>query len=72
MYSITSDIYEQVQHKTQTFTEQCRKTIKQQHKQLVLDTLLVLNDWQAALQINPESALQKLTYLKQQYWCVNQ
>lgn len=65
--SITSDVYEQVQHKTQTFSEQCRNTIKQQHKQLVLDTLLVLDDWQAALQIDPESALQKLTYLKQQY-----
>jgi hypothetical protein len=65
--SITPDIYEQVQHKTQTFTEQCRNTIKQQHKQLVLDTLLILDDWQAALQIDPESALQKLTSLKQQY-----
>lgn len=64
---ITADTYEQVQHKTQTFTEECRKTIKQQHKELVLDTLLILDDWQAALQIDPESALQKLTSLKQQY-----
>ncbi|MBW4439945.1 MAG: TAXI family TRAP transporter solute-binding subunit [Plectolyngbya sp. WJT66-NPBG17] len=65
--AITSDIYEQVQHKTQTFADQCRNISEQQRKQFVLNTLLVLDDWQAALQVDPQDALQKLTYLKQQY-----
>ncbi|MER3435095.1 MAG: TRAP transporter substrate-binding protein [Leptolyngbya sp. ERB_1_1] len=65
--SITSDTYEQIQHKTQTFADQCRNISEQQRKQLVLDTLLVLDDWQASLQTDPQAALQKLTYLKQQY-----
>jgi len=65
--SITSDVYEQVQHKTQTFAEQCRNVLDQQRKQFVLDTLLILDDWQASLQIDPQAALEKLAYLKQQY-----
>ncbi len=65
--AITSEIYEQVQHKTQTFADQCRNILEQQRKQLVLNTLLVLDDWQASLQVDPQAALQKLTYLKQQY-----
>lgn len=65
--TITSDIYEQVQHKTQTFADQCRNLSEQQRKQLVLKTLLALDDWQASLQVDPQAALQKLTYLKQQY-----
>ena len=32
-----------------------------------VDTLLLLDDWQASLQIDPEAALQKLTQIKQQY-----
>ncbi|MBE9010034.1 TAXI family TRAP transporter solute-binding subunit [Pseudanabaenaceae cyanobacterium LEGE 13415] len=65
--SITSDVYEQVQHKTQTFAEQCRNILEQQRKQFILDTLLILDDWQASLQVDPQAALEKLTYLKQQY-----
>ncbi len=65
--TITSEVYEQVQHKTQTFAEQCRNLSEQQRKQLVLNTLLILDDWQALLQTDPHSALQKLTHLKQQY-----
>ncbi|MEP0915747.1 TAXI family TRAP transporter solute-binding subunit [Leptolyngbya sp. DQ-M1] len=65
--SITSDAYEQVQHKTQTFAVQCRTILEQQRKQFVLNTLLVLDDWQASLQTDPQAALQKLGYLKQQY-----
>lgn len=65
--SITSDVYEQVQHKTQTFAEQCRNILEQQRKQFVLNTLLILDDWQASLQVDPQAALQKLAHLKQQY-----
>ncbi|HTL89409.1 MAG TPA: TAXI family TRAP transporter solute-binding subunit [Leptolyngbya sp.] len=65
--NITSEIYQQVQHKTQTFAEQCRNLSEQQRKQLVLNTLLILDDWQASLQTDPQAALQKLTHLKQQY-----
>lgn len=65
--SITSDSYEQVQHKTQTFAVQCRSVLENQRKQFVLSTLLVLDDWQALLQVDPQAALQKLSHLKQQY-----
>lgn len=65
--AITTDIYEQVQQKTQMFADQCRELLEQQRKKLVLDTLLLLDDWQATLQTNPEEALKKLTQIKQQY-----
>jgi hypothetical protein len=32
-----------------------------------MDTLLGLDEWQATLQTDPEAALQKLSYIKQQY-----
>jgi TRAP transporter TAXI family solute receptor len=65
--TITSDVYEQVRQKTQTFSDQCRTLLEQQRKRFVLDTLLLLDDWQASLQVDPETALQKLTQIKQQY-----
>jgi uncharacterized protein len=64
---VTSDVYEQVQQKTQMFADQCRSLLEGQRKQFVLDTLLLLDDWQATLQKNPEEALQKLGQIKQQY-----
>ncbi|MGV0026712.1 TAXI family TRAP transporter solute-binding subunit [Phormidesmis priestleyi] len=65
--TITSDVYEQVRQKTQTFSDQCRTLLEQQRKRFVLDTLLLLDDWQASLQVDPQTALQKLTQIKQQY-----
>ncbi len=65
--TITSDTYDQVRQKTQTFADQCRTLLEQQRKRFVLDTLLLLDDWQASLQLDPQAALQKLTQIKQQY-----
>ncbi len=65
--AIAADVYDQVQQKTQLFTEDCRKLLTQQRRQLVLDTLLLLDDWQATLQVDPQTAMQKLGQIKQQY-----
>lgn len=65
--AVTTEVYEQVQQKTQMFAEQCRTLLDQQRKQFVLDTLLLLDEWQATLQTNPEAALEKLSQFKQQY-----
>lgn len=64
---VTSEVYEQLRQKTQTLTDQCRKLIEQQRRQFVMDTLLLLDDWQASLQTNPKEALQKLGQIKQRY-----
>lgn len=32
-----------------------------------METLLLLDEWQATLQTNPEEALKKLSHIKQQY-----
>jgi hypothetical protein len=64
---VTSEVYEELQQKTQTFSDQCRTLIEQQRKKFVLDTLLLLDEWQATLQTDPEIALQKLSQIKQQY-----
>ncbi|MBD2036175.1 hypothetical protein H6F76_14230 [Leptolyngbya sp. FACHB-321] len=65
--AITSDMYEQLQQKTQTFVEQCRNLLEKQRKQFVMDTLLLLDEWQAMLQTDPATAMQKLSQIKQQY-----
>lgn len=65
--AIASEVYEQVQQKTQMFADECRSLIEDQHKKLVLDTLLLLDEWQATLQTQPEEALKKLQQIKQQY-----
>ncbi len=65
--NVPDEIYAQVQHKTQTFSDQCRSVLETQRRQLVLDTLLLLDDWQETLQTDPEAALQKLGQIKQQY-----
>mgnify|MGYP002777196514 CR=1 FL=1 len=65
--ALTSEVYEQLQQKTQTFSDQCRTLLEQQRKQFVLDTLLLIDEWQATLQTDPEEALQKLSQIKQQY-----
>jgi uncharacterized protein len=65
--AIASEVYEQVRQKTQSFAEQCREILNQQRKKFVLDTLLLLDDWQASLQVDPQTALDKLTQIKQQY-----
>jgi hypothetical protein len=45
----------------------CRNLLEQRRKRFVLDTLLLLDDWQASLQLDPQAALQKLNQIKQQY-----
>lgn len=65
--TVTPEVYEQVRQKTQTFADQCRNILEHQRKRFVLDTLLLLDDWQASLQVDPQAALQKLTQIKQQY-----
>jgi TRAP transporter TAXI family solute receptor len=64
---VSTEVYEQLRHKTQTFADQCRTLIEQQRKKLVMDTLLLLDEWQASLQTDPETALQKLKQIKQHY-----
>lgn len=64
---VTTEVYEQVQQKTQMFAEQCRTLLEQQRQQFVLDTLLILDEWQSTLQNSPEAALQKFNQVKQQY-----
>ncbi|MBD2258320.1 TAXI family TRAP transporter solute-binding subunit [Pseudanabaena sp. FACHB-2040] len=65
--AVTPEIYEQLRHKTQTFTDQCRSQLDEQRTQFVRDTLLLLDEWQATLQSNPTVALQKLSQIKHQY-----
>ncbi|MBD2021374.1 TAXI family TRAP transporter solute-binding subunit [Leptolyngbya sp. FACHB-36] len=65
--TVPTEVYEQVQRKTQMFADECRSILEQQRKHLVLDTLLLLDEWQASLQTDPAEAMQKLTQIKQQY-----
>lgn len=64
---VPAEIYDEVRQKTQYFTEQCRSLLDQQRKKLVMDTLLLLDDWQETLQTDPAEALKKLTQIKHQY-----
>ncbi len=59
--SIAAEVYEEVRQKNQTFADQCRNLLEQRRKRFVLDTLLLLDDWQASLQLDPQAALQKIT-----------
>ncbi|WP_432809602.1 TAXI family TRAP transporter solute-binding subunit [Pantanalinema sp. GBBB05] len=65
--AVSSEVYEQIQQKTQLFTDQCRTLLDEHHKKLVMDTLLLLDDWQAKLQTDPDEALQTLAQIKHQY-----
>ncbi len=64
---VTSDVYEEVRQKTQMFADQCRNILERQRKTFVMDTLLLLDDWQETLQTNPEAAVKKLSQIKHQY-----
>lgn len=64
---VPDEVYTLVQQKTQTFADQCRSVLNKQHKQLVLNTLLLLDDWQETLQSDPQAALSKLSEIKHQY-----
>lgn len=65
--AVTTEIYEQLQQKTQTFADECRLILERQRKKFVMDTLLLLDEWQATLQTDPDVALQKLGQIKQDY-----
>ncbi len=64
---VSADVYEEVRQKTHMFAEQCRDILDSQRKKFVLDTLLLLDDWQETLQTDPSAAVQKLGQIKQQY-----
>ena len=64
---VPDEIYAIVQQKTQTCKDQCRSILDRQHRQLVLDTLLLLDDWQETLQSDPQAAIGKLSQIRQQY-----
>jgi TRAP transporter TAXI family solute receptor len=64
---VKADVYQEIYQKITMFAEQCRELLEQQRKGLVMDTLLLLDDWQATLQVNPSEALMKLSQLKSQY-----
>jgi len=64
---LPEEVYAQVQQKTQSFSDQCRSVLAQQRKEKILNTLLLLDDWQATLQTDPQAALSKLGQIKQQY-----
>jgi TRAP transporter TAXI family solute receptor len=64
---VKPDVYQEVHQKIHMFAEQCRELLEQQRKSLVMDTLLLLDDWQATLQVNPTEALMKLSQLKNHY-----
>lgn len=65
--AVTTEIYEQLQQKTQTFADECRSILEKQRKKFIMDTLLLLDEWQATLQTDPDVALQKLGQIKQDY-----
>ncbi len=64
---IAADVYDQVQHKTQRLAEQCQVLIQEKRNQSILNTLLLVDEWQATLQTRPEEALDKLKHLRVQY-----
>lgn len=65
--TVATDVYEQVRQKTQMFADECRSLLEQQRKKLVLDMLIVVDDWQTTLRTNPDDAFAKLNQIKQQY-----
>lgn len=62
--AVTAEVYAELQQRTQTFSDQCRTLLDQQRQRFILDTLLLLDDWQATLQSDPETALKKLGQIK--------
>ena len=64
---ISDDVYRQLQQRTQSFSDQCSMIIETQRREQILETLLLLDEWQETLQTDPDLALQKLTQIRQQY-----
>ena len=65
--NISDDIYRQVQQRTQSYDDQCSLLIETQRREQILETLLLLDEWQETLQSDPDLALQKLSQIRQQY-----
>ncbi len=65
--NVPDEIYQQVQQRTQSFNDECRSVIEAHRREQILETLLLLDDWQETLQTDPDAALQKLSQIKQQY-----
>ena len=64
---IPDEVYAQVQQKTQTLSDQCRSVLDRERREEVLNTLLLLDEWQETLQTDPPAAISKLGQIKQQY-----
>ncbi|MGK7912350.1 MAG: TAXI family TRAP transporter solute-binding subunit [Synechococcus sp.] len=64
---IPDEVYVQLQQKTQTLSDQCRSVLDRQRREQILNTLLLLDEWQETLQTDPSAALSKLSQIKQQY-----
>lgn len=64
---VPDEIYSQVQQRIQSFSEQCRVLLEAQRREQILETLLLLDEWQETLQTNPDLALKKLGKIRQQY-----
>ncbi|MEO1621552.1 MAG: TAXI family TRAP transporter solute-binding subunit, partial [Cyanobacteria bacterium J06632_3] len=65
--NVSDEVYNQLQQRTQSFTEQCNSIIETKRKEQILETLLLLDEWQETLQTDPDLALQKLGQIRQQY-----
>ena len=64
---IPDEVYAQVQQKTQTLSDRCRSVLDRERREEILNTLLLLDEWQETLQTDPPAALSKLSQIKQQY-----
>ena len=64
---VSDEIYRQVQQRTQSFRDQCSSIIETQRREQILETLLLLDEWQETLQTDPDLALKKLSQIRQQY-----
>ncbi|MEM9088022.1 MAG: TAXI family TRAP transporter solute-binding subunit [Cyanobacteria bacterium P01_F01_bin.53] len=64
---VSDEVYSQVQQRTQSFSDQCNSIIETQRSEQILETLLLLDEWQETLQTDPDLALKKLSQIRQQY-----
>ncbi|MFK8185679.1 MAG: TAXI family TRAP transporter solute-binding subunit [Phormidesmis sp.] len=64
---VSDEVYNQMQQRTQSLSDQCSLILDTQRRQQILETLLLLDEWQETLQTDPDLALQKLGQIRQQY-----
>ncbi|MEM6450055.1 MAG: TAXI family TRAP transporter solute-binding subunit [Cyanobacteria bacterium P01_D01_bin.105] len=64
---VSDEVYAQMQQRTQSLNDQCSSILDAQRREQILETLLLLDEWQETLQTDPDLALQKLGQIRQQY-----